>query len=373
MNYGKTLFTILAVILLAAGGFFAWRYFLVESPDPPIVVTTAAPTSSDGASEASTTETTTGGAALLEEQKNALIERIGAGDFHPNELGEIMVLMYHRIVDEDSEYDRSAESFRNDLKILYEKGFRSISMSDYINSSIDIPEGTTPVVFTFDDGDITNFKAARDESGNLIPDPDSAVGIIEAFYREHPDFGKNAIFYLNAEAFGEPEYLEWKLRYLIENGFEIGNHTYGHEFLNQLDADEIQEAIGRNLRYYRNIYDGVNMDSMALPYGIAPVSELEEYAVRGVYSDTRYENKVLLLVGWRPTWPLYAKGLSPTGVNRVRCGDGEFEMKWWLDVYEETPELRYISDGVPGVITVPEAELEYINGDMIEAERVLSY
>lgn len=368
MNYGKRLIILLGLLAIVIGVVFAVRS--MNRPEPPFIVDTTPTASSDAAAQ-STTEppvTTTKGLSL-EERKKA----IDTAAIKPNELGEIMVLMYHRIGDEDLEYDRSKASFRKDLQALYDRGFRSVSVDDYVHSRFDIPAGTTPVLFTFDDGDITHFKVARNAKGELIPDPDCAVGILDAFYKEHPDFGRNAIFYLNAGAFGEPEHLEWKLNYLLDHGYEIGNHTYGHDFLNNLNASEVQESIGRNIKFYKNICDRVEMKSMALPYGISPAEELEHLAVKGEYDGLSYHNEVLFLVGWRPTWPLYIKGLNPTGINRVQSGEMEHQMWWWLDVYEDNPENRFISDGDPEIISIPESWAEDLNRESVEEERVLIY
>ncbi|MDO4754205.1 MAG: polysaccharide deacetylase family protein [Bacillota bacterium] len=362
MNYGKRLFTGIAVILVLIAGWFVYAKFLT-SDNPTVDVTVPTVTNDIVEVTTTTSETTT-----VDLKSGIDTEKI-----KPNELGEIMVLMYHRIGDTDLEYDRSVASFKKDLELLYEKGFRSVSMTDYMNSHFDIPAGTTPVVFTFDDGDISHFKVARNEKGELIPDPNCAVGILDEFYRKHPDFGRNAIFYLNAYAFGESEHLEWKLNYLLENGYEIGNHTFGHESLDSLNAAGVQESIGKNVKYYKAINGKIDMNSIALPYGIAPVKELEDYAVSGEYKDQKYENKVLLLVGWRPTWPLYIKGINPRGINRVQCGEMEFQMHWWMDIYEQNPENRFISDGVPEIISVPKSWEEDINKDMIDSERLNIY
>src|SRR5690554_3876043 len=45
-------------------------------------------------------------------------------DLPPNEMGEILVLEYHRLGENEGEWVRSAENFRNDLRTLYEEGFR---------------------------------------------------------------------------------------------------------------------------------------------------------------------------------------------------------------------------------------------------------
>lgn len=366
MNYGKRLLIGLALIAVIISSWFVYaKWNSGKSGSIDITV----PQTSETSSAPETTTTTVEQTDSLESLK----AKIDTESIKPNELGEIMVLMYHRIGDEDLEYDRSVASFKKDLEILYEKGFRSVSMEDYMNSHFDIPAGTTPVVFTFDDGDISHFKVARNEKGELIPDPNCAVGILDAFYKEHPDFGRNAIFYLNAYAFGESEHLEWKLDYLLENGYEIGNHTFGHEALDSLDADGVQESIGKNLKYYRAINDKIDMTSIALPYGISPIDSLEEYGVRGEYQGQKYENKVMLLVGWRPTWPLYINGINPRGINRVQCGNMEFQMHWWLDAYSQNPEKWFISDGVPEIITIPRNLEGDFNSEHIDPERLNVY
>lgn len=45
----------------------------------------------------------------------------------PNEMGRIMVFMYHGI-GEEGPYTRSPEKLREDLEILYEKGYHPISL-----------------------------------------------------------------------------------------------------------------------------------------------------------------------------------------------------------------------------------------------------
>lgn len=375
MNYGKRLLIGLALIVFIISGWFIYAKWNPNSGSGSVDITL--PTSTEAAESGSPVTTTTTTTITITTEGTSSLSDLKAGidveNIKPNELGEIMVLMYHRIGDVDLEYDRSVASFKKDLEILYEKGFRSVSMADYMNSHFDIPAGTTPVVFTFDDGDISHFKVARNEKGELIPDPNCAVGILDAFSREHPDFGKHAIFYLNAYAFGESEYLDWKLNYLLENGYEIGNHTFGHDALDGLDAVGIQETIGGNVAYYKEINDRIDMNSIALPYGIAPIEDLEDYGVSGEYKGRRYENKVMLLVGWRPTWPLYIDGINPRGINRVQCGDMEFQMHWWLNVYEDTPENRYISDGVPEIITIPKSRESDLNMNMIDSEHLHVY
>ena len=118
-----------------------------------------------------------------------------------NELGKIPVMMYHGIKDIPSEelkyiggnidkdgYSRTSEAFRQELEFYYQQGYRMIKISDYIDGKIDVPYGKSPIILTFDDGNANNIKVTGlDESGNIIIDKDSAVGILEEFKKKYPD------------------------------------------------------------------------------------------------------------------------------------------------------------------------------------------
>ena len=48
-----------------------------------------------------------------------------------------MILMYHGIGEEESEWVRTAENFKRFI-YSYEKGYRLISLRDYINNNIKV-------------------------------------------------------------------------------------------------------------------------------------------------------------------------------------------------------------------------------------------
>lgn len=57
-----------------------------------------------------------------------------------NESGKIIIVMYHKFADvETDEYSRSFENFRKDLEYLYELGYRSVSLTDYLENNIKVP------------------------------------------------------------------------------------------------------------------------------------------------------------------------------------------------------------------------------------------
>ncbi|MFW6113563.1 MAG: hypothetical protein ACOC78_01410, partial [Actinomycetota bacterium] len=140
---------------------------------------------------------------------------LAAGDLHRlkvNELGAVMILEYHRI-GEEGRWSRTPENFLSDLEILYEEGYRCIRLSDLAANHITTEPGYTSVVLTFDDSDPSQFRYIE-QDGDLIIDPDCAVGIMEKFANEHPDFNMTATFYVLPELFGQEEHIERKLHYL---------------------------------------------------------------------------------------------------------------------------------------------------------------
>jgi hypothetical protein len=129
-----------------------------------------------------------------------------------NELGRIPIMMYHHIeniagptsytggnIDKDG-YNRTKEAFINDLEMYYQKGYRMIKLKDYINGNIDVPLGKSPIILTFDDGNKDNINILGvDDKGELMIDPNSAIGILETFKQKYPDYNVTATFFLNKQ------------------------------------------------------------------------------------------------------------------------------------------------------------------------------
>ena len=110
----------------------------------------------------------------------------------PNEIGHIMVVMYHGILD-NPPYHRTAEEFWKDLKYMYDHGYRPISITDYMNQNITVEPGYTPIVFTLMMDFLVLFIHRRKWSA-LKVNPNSAVGIMNRFAETYPDFGKAATY-----------------------------------------------------------------------------------------------------------------------------------------------------------------------------------
>ena len=180
-----------------------------------------------------------------------------------------MVLMYHNIGQEEQEWVRTPENFKKDLMTLYEKGYRSIRLSDYVMGNINTKEGYTPLVLTFDDGNENNFKYLED--GTI--DKDSAVGILIDFNKKYPDFGATATFFLTGSGpFGQRGKEEDKINFLLENNMDVGNHTKSHANFTNISKEDLQEQIGGQAQFLEGLIKdkSYKVDTLALPYGSRP-------------------------------------------------------------------------------------------------------
>jgi len=302
------------------------------------------------------------------------VEKIDLDEIRPNEIGRVMVLMYHSFGENERQFVSTPEIFKEDLIELNDLGYVLVSLEDYVNNNMDIAVGKTPVVLTFDDGHSTNFKVFE-ENGEIIIDPASAVGIIDSVYKENPDFGREATFFLNGNiVFAQQEYVDYKLNYLIDNGYDIGNHSNGHEDLSTLSADAIQKTLAINKEKIEKHLNGYEVKTLALPFGKRPKDEkLEKFIYNGKYGDISYNNIAVLNVGWNPASSPVSKKFNYKSINRVQAGSMEYQLDYWVDYFEKNPDNKYISDGNINEITVPENLEEYIDYDKIADKKLILY
>jgi hypothetical protein len=286
-------------------------------------------------------------------------------DLPPNELGEILVLEYHRLGDNEGEWVRSQANFWRDLETLYQKGYRPVTMRDVVEGNIDVPAGTTPVVFTIDDSSRGQFYLRDD--GSI--DPNTMVGMWDRFQRENPGWTGGAVWCVLPAAdhpsnfFGErptrevpreerESRIRRKMEYLVENDHEICNHTFYHERLDRARDDaQAQFFIGAgqdSIKAY--LPDDYEIVTFALPLGMWPRNR--ELAWRGTYRDGRtYQHKAILEVTGGPNVSPFDTRFDPRSVNRFIVAPRALERQ--LEAYERNPGRRYVSDGNPGTIAVP--------------------
>jgi peptidoglycan/xylan/chitin deacetylase (PgdA/CDA1 family) len=183
--------------------------------------------------------------------------------------------MYHEIGLKPDRNDpglvRTPTQFRKDLQTLYDAGFLPVNLNDVATDSIDIPAGKSPVVLTFDDARGTQFKLIETNNAMKI-DPDCAVGIMDAFHKEHPEWAMRGTFFVlpkskaTIEPFAQPGLGNQKLAYLLEQGMEIGNHTTLHKSLRNMTPAQIQEEIGNANNTILAAAPGAKITAFAVPW-----------------------------------------------------------------------------------------------------------
>jgi len=255
----------------------------------------------------------------------------------------IPVLEYHNFDTDNARWTRSPESFYNDLLWLYNNDYRPITVNQFLKMKFPIEKGKKPFLITFDDASAGQFRILED--GSI--DPNCAIGIMNKFHEDHPDFGTAATFFVLPNSFRQPEYTEAKLKYLIATSREIGNHTFGHEDLATLTADEIQKTLAKNKAYVnKKLGRDYSSGALAYPLGHYPDGELLNFIKHGKYDDTEYNIKVAFLVGARPALTPNNKDFDPYKIRRIQAIDDEWK-RWFNREPEETAKSDKVPEFIP--------------------------
>lgn len=273
------------------------------------------------------------------------------------------------MVDADGSYKVSRDRFRGELKELYDRGYVPISLSELLDKKIDIPAGKSPVLFTFDDASPSQFRYL-DRGGKLVIDPTSAVGILLDFIKTHPDWKPKGLFCALPAAqvghafFGEKgidgQLSAWrfpKVRFLVDQGFELCNHTLWHAMLNKYSETVVQEQLARGALAIDSAVPGYKIRGMALPYGIWPKNRALAYS--GSWYDKKgkreitYNNEAVFEVAGGPARSPYDPQFNAKALPRVPLQGGT-KLVPTLDAMDKPgPLARYVSDGNPKVIAKP--------------------
>lgn len=277
------------------------------------------------------------------------------------DLGRVPILEYHLIADSDSRWGRSWRHFREDLELLYQRGYRPVTVSQFIDGKFDIPAGTSPVVFTFDDASPSQFRYIE-RNGKLEIDSTSGVGVWLAFHAKHPDWGNRATFCMLPAAsdghafFGDRgiqgQKTAWrmlKVRFLAEQGFELCDHTLWHANLGKYSDAVVQEQIARGMMAIDSAVPGYRVRTFALPLGIWPKNRA--LAQKGSWTDPktgkvyRYDFDAILEVAGGPNRMRGDPQFNPLHLQRIQMNDGE--LKRVLDMLDRT-KTRYVEGAVAG-------------------------
>lgn len=112
----------------------------------------------------------------------------------------MLILAYHRIGEPEGRWQRTPANFRTDLERLLADGYFPVNLRDLVEGRLSmVPAGKRPVVLTFDDSTIGQFRILPDGTVH----PHSAVGILKAFHEAHPaDWPLRATFWASPSPAG---------------------------------------------------------------------------------------------------------------------------------------------------------------------------
>ena len=294
-----------------------------------------------------------------------LISYTGAADLIPNELGRVMILEYHKIDYPEERWTRTPENFRRDLETLYAKGYRLINLGDLLDRRIQVPAGTTPVVLTFDDSSPGQFRYVE-ANGSVQIDPKSAIGVLEAFIAEKPDFGRGGTFYVLPGAskpnrlFNQKELAGRKLQYLAGHGYEIGNHTLWHANLAKYPEATVRAQVAEAQVWIQRHVPDYKTRSIALPHGVYPTDV--SWVLHGSAKGTTYNHDAVLMVAGGPAPSPFSRTFDPVRLPRIQAV--ERDLAYWLNYFDKNPNERFVSDGDANSVTVPAASRDRLRAEL---------
>lgn len=268
--------------------------------------------------------------------------------------GSIPILQYHMIMTPHNasllspliakrpllrRFILTSQEFREQLEILYQQGFRPISLDEYlalgsgeVSSLKRLAPGTKPFVLTFDDATYGQFDLIDTNSDGIVEiDPECAVGILLDFHNTHPDFALTGAFCIDFSKvpFLQPSYLEKKLNLLLDYGFEIVNHTKNHTSLDKLfrkSPDAFSREIGAAMEKFESYlgYRAKSINKIAYPNG--RVSDQVKQAVKQI----SYKGKTYHFIAGLHAYGLWAPQpasthFDPYAIPRIEISGKNFE------------------------------------------------
>lgn len=345
-----SLTALLVVAALAAAACGGGDGRVAAPTDTPTTPERAAPTPQPAATNTAEPPPTPTVEATTSEPTVSSLSEAEAADLGVNELGRVLVMEWHKIQDADGRWENSLATFKAQLQELYDRGYRPVSAVEFIEGTFPIPAGTTPVLLTFDDSYKEHFFFADDGD---TAHPDSVVGILQAMEQQDPSWRARAVFsFYWPYPFRETDrdVIERKLRYLVDNGFDLANHTYTHDNLREMTDAEV---VANLARAESELADVVGTDYrvrvMTLTQGIWPQNP--DLALRGEHEGFAYTHDIALEVGFMPTRSPHHAEYDPKSVQRVQAFVEEFDT--WIAWMDEEPGRRFVSDGDPTAVTYP--------------------
>jgi peptidoglycan/xylan/chitin deacetylase (PgdA/CDA1 family) len=305
----------------------------------------------------------------------------------PNEAGQVPILEYHNLIASEKfgGYEYPAAEFRKDMEWLYAHKYRPIALADYAQGKIDCPAGMSPVILTFDDALVGQFI----ETAPGKVSPNCAVGILEDMHVRHPDWPLKATFFVLTDEdpkmpkpFTVPHdsslpdqnaFAQEKMTHLVQDGFEIGNHTLHHHMGMQRMSDaEVEREFAGGFAGIHHYLPGYAIQTLALPYGVYPRSK--KLVISGQSGGVKYHHVCAMEAGWYPAPSPLSKAFKPYAIPRIIPADAHTQpgslntIRYWLGYLEAHKSEKFVSDGDPSTYTVAASKLAQMDRARLRKE-----
>ncbi len=144
------------------------------------------------------------------------------------------------------------------------------------------------------------------------------------------------------------------MKWLVDNGFELCNHTLWHAQLSKYPDAFVQEQIARLALAVDSAVPGYKMRSMALPQGLWPKNRA--LASKGSWKDPKsgktvaYNYEAVFEVAGGPSRSPHDPAFNPLSTNRIQVIGDAIERT--INRLEQN-RTAYISDGNPATVARP--------------------
>jgi len=154
----------------------------------------------------------------------------------------------------------SKDLFKRQLAYLKESGIRVVTFSEAIRKLTSSDASGRFVVITIDDAFNSFFQ-------NGFP-------LLKAF-------GYPATLFINTETVGSGDYINWQdMKYLVDHGVEIGNHTHSHGYFLNVDQESRYDVFYQELKEAQQIIrEKLNIEPKVFAY---PYGEYDSTMIRAV-------------------------------------------------------------------------------------------
>ncbi|MCZ8345952.1 MAG: polysaccharide deacetylase family protein [Leptospiraceae bacterium] len=286
--------------------------------------------------------------------------------FEIDELGMIPIFTYHKITSQDNLMNRKPSSLLKDLDYLRTNNYYLITVDELYRGYIDAPHGYLPAILSFDDSHVSQFKYLDQ---NKI-DPNSAIGILENYKIKYPKFRVRAIFFVTPcqrgqnELFGQKQWTKKKLIFLLENGYEIGNHSCSHPSFQTTSIDKIQADLYLSQRKIQEFLPKFKYNSLATPYGSYPKRKDWSLLAKSSNRKFTYNHRLIFSYSNRMSLSPFSKNFNLQRVSRLH--GFEEALISYREKVQSGEWKPYVSDGNPNTITIPKSRRDELKNPSIQ-------